>query len=211
MIKKDIRWWAQLIIDEGNTVEGVATLLERFIVDARHGSSARQINEGLSAIVGVSTREQTARARVYEIVDAERARQDRLFPGQSIGSTNLSDLMKLRILTEELGEVAEALDTKHANEPRQLNDELVQVAACAVGWLEGRMSTLGVDGATIAAEPCDDCGCAAPVWVNLPTERTRCLACFIKAYLKIAAMIDGVRKELTEPAPKPKSFDLEEE
>lgn len=74
------------------------------------------------------------RVDIYKLVDAERERQELKFPGRTIA--DVAPLTKLRILVEEVGEVAEALDLEDANTERELRDELVQVAACAVGWLE---------------------------------------------------------------------------
>ena len=45
----------------------------------------------------------------------------------------LTDLERLAVLTEEVGEVAHALNE---NDPDELRRELLQVAACAVAWLE---------------------------------------------------------------------------
>lgn len=74
--------------------------------------------------------------KIIADVLAERARQEEKFPGDTIAAPHHSNDKRLRILVEEVGEVAEALDEKHANTKRELRKELIQVAACAVGWLE---------------------------------------------------------------------------
>ena len=74
----------------------------------------------------------SARDRALLSVLIERVRQDDLF-GPRGGLDNQSAFHTLSILTEELGELAQALndgDLEHAKE------ELVQVAAVALAWLE---------------------------------------------------------------------------
>jgi NTP pyrophosphatase (non-canonical NTP hydrolase) len=66
--------------------------------------------------------------QVQALVFAERERQERLHPGSwpSLG-------VRLAVLTEEVGEVAKALNDREANSVR---DELVQVVAVCLRWLE---------------------------------------------------------------------------
>jgi NTP pyrophosphatase (non-canonical NTP hydrolase) len=89
-------------------------------------------------------------ARTYRVLDevaAERARQYALLRTGRIQhdcadpSVNLD--RKLRVLTEELGEVAQAIDILEQcggpAEPlcrEELREELIQVAAVAVAWAE---------------------------------------------------------------------------
>lgn len=87
-------------------------------------------------------------AQIITAIRAERRRQDRRFGIRSIGSKSVNLDTKLRILVEEVGEVARAIDLideaqqtrgPHAllgTRRQNLRDELVQVAACAVGMLE---------------------------------------------------------------------------
>ncbi len=70
------------------------------------------------------------RVLIFEAISKERTRQHEKFGDQCIAG-NLHSDTKLRILVEEVGEVAQAIDG-HGD----LRSELVQVAACAVGWLE---------------------------------------------------------------------------
>ena len=79
------------------------------------------------------------RDAVYGLIDAERNRQAEKFTGtHSWGQGDCSSLrvpkaVKAIVLAEECGEVSRAvLDRDDA----QLRDELVQVAAVAVAWLE---------------------------------------------------------------------------
>jgi len=70
----------------------------------------------------------------YADIRKERARQDDLaaagrWGGESVAT--ISDDRRLRVLVEEVGEVASALQ-----DGSQLRVELVQVAAVAVAWLE---------------------------------------------------------------------------
>lgn len=89
---------------------------------------------------------------VQNAIDAERDRQDELFATGELlfncASRVATPARKLRVLMEEIGEVAEALDhieTVETNNrsvrrlpavKEQLRVELIQVAAVAVGWLE---------------------------------------------------------------------------
>jgi hypothetical protein len=78
------------------------------------------------------------------LINAERDRQQKLFlAGEfhfTCSSPTASAPRKFRILAEELGEVANALDRLEARHSslnaRHLIEELVQVAAVAVAWLE---------------------------------------------------------------------------
>ena len=80
------------------------------------------------------------RADVYALIDAERARQ-RIKWGRvhqwgygDCSSAGVLPEVKSAVLTEECGEVAEAVLERDA---ASLREELVQVAAVAVAWLEG--------------------------------------------------------------------------
>ncbi|MEI8288806.1 MAG: hypothetical protein WCH99_04990 [Verrucomicrobiota bacterium] len=80
--------------------------------------------------------------RIHE----ERERQHLLFLAGKFtftcASTTASFSRKLRVLVEEIGEVAEAIDHIEIKKPsvrlatESLRDELVQVAAVTVAWLE---------------------------------------------------------------------------
>lgn len=84
---------------------------------------------------------------VLALVAAERERQEVLKRSgrfkHTCADTGLTDAQKLCILTEELGEVAravqEAADTAGDKHGKDLMEELVQVAAVAVAWVEGVM------------------------------------------------------------------------
>lgn len=65
----------------------------------------------------------------YVLIRAERLRQD----GRWGANRNLDDLEWLAILTEEVGELAKALLEQHL---AQAAEELVQVGAVVVAWLE---------------------------------------------------------------------------
>lgn len=81
------------------------------------------------------------RADIYALIDAERDRQrdkwDRphAWGSGDCSSPNVADGVKAAVLAEEAGEVARAFLEGDAT---GLTDELVQVAAVAVAWLEGR-------------------------------------------------------------------------
>jgi len=81
---------------------------------------------------------------IWEVILMERGRQERLRASGkfrfTIADTRISHERRLTILLEEVGEVAKILNESDATgRPTytlELTSELVQVAACAVGWLE---------------------------------------------------------------------------
>lgn len=82
-------------------------------------------------------------SNVLDDVYRERVRQEKLV-GQKFDWTaaqlNVPGDWKLRILVEEIGEVARAI---HDDQPAQeLYEELVQVAAIAVAWGEALLTRL---------------------------------------------------------------------
>jgi hypothetical protein len=88
---------------------------------------------------------------VFERIAQERVRQQELLRSGKItfscSSPIVDDNRKLRVLTEEVGEVAEAIDALENKNDRKrfdhLREELVQVAAVAVAWLEAMEVTGG--------------------------------------------------------------------
>lgn len=79
------------------------------------------------------------RDEIVAMIDAERVRQAEKWGGPhdwGVGDCSSDDvdaIVKAAVLAEECGEVARAvLDSDEAS----LTDELVQVAAVAVAWLE---------------------------------------------------------------------------
>lgn len=82
------------------------------------------------------------RARIYQMIDFERDRQEvkwnrpHRWGHGSCASTAVPDPVKAMVLTEKVGEVMRAvLDGEDAAE-YELRDELVQVAAVCIAWLE---------------------------------------------------------------------------
>lgn len=83
---------------------------------------------------------------VLSDVAAERRRQERLRDEGKFVRMELTPLQRLPILLEEVGEVAKALvelglTDEPATRPEdvvmdELREELIQVAACAVAWVE---------------------------------------------------------------------------
>lgn len=71
----------------------------------------------------------------------ERARQIARWGGRtgdSIENPSTSNYIRLRVLAEEFGEVAEAMGRpKDGNGRGDLRTELIQTAAVCVAWLEG--------------------------------------------------------------------------
>lgn len=65
-------------------------------------------------------------SKIIQKIEAERARQDHLHP-------HFPDPKRLAILMEEVGEVATALQNADIN---NLEEELIQVVAVGVRWLE---------------------------------------------------------------------------
>ena len=81
------------------------------------------------------------RDEIDALITAERERQRELWGGWhdwgrgDCSSDQVDAIVKVAVLTEECGEVAMAV-LERAEEPDVLQDELVQVAAVAVAWLE---------------------------------------------------------------------------
>lgn len=81
------------------------------------------------------------RRTVYALIDEERERQRAKWSGPhawgsgDCSSGDVADIVKVAVLSEECGEVAAAvLDASF--HPGYVREELVQVAAVAVAWLE---------------------------------------------------------------------------
>ena len=82
--------------------------------------------------------------RVGKLIKAERARQDAKF-GPHGNLYTMPAFQRLSVLTEEVGELAQALNdvntklmfsSEHHAALKHAKEELVQVAAVAVAWLE---------------------------------------------------------------------------
>jgi len=89
---------------------------------------------------------QLGERHVQIAIHAECERQEKLFPGNTCAVPEMCPRKKLRVLVEELGEVAKAIDQIEIAESRrslalkewrlELRSEITQVAAVAVAWLE---------------------------------------------------------------------------
>ena len=76
--------------------------------------------------------------QIVDLVVAERARQEQLLADGVLpalcSQPDCPDVLRLAALIEEVGEVGRAI---HDGDPDNLREELVQVAAVAIAWLEG--------------------------------------------------------------------------
>lgn len=122
------------------------------------GSSYREQRELLETVILLAGKGGLAvhswdRHQVYRAVDRERQRQDTQWGADA----DYAPLRWLRILVEEIGEVAQALD---GGTEAEVRTELVQVAASAVWWLECQVRDrdAATEGCTQA-----DAQCAGPV------------------------------------------------
>lgn len=79
-----------------------------------------------------STRTEFLRSNAFARINAERDRQERLWAPRSCASPDVAAELKVAVLVEEVGEVARAVLDNSEN----LAEELTQVAAVAVAWLE---------------------------------------------------------------------------
>jgi NTP pyrophosphatase (non-canonical NTP hydrolase) len=75
--------------------------------------------------------EDSSKQYIFDLIKAERARQEEKHGEGNRGSSNFR---YLTITTEELGEVAKALLDGESTE--RIIEELVQVAAVCVQWIE---------------------------------------------------------------------------
>lgn len=77
---------------------------------------------------------------IYSLISAERTRQKEKWGGAhswgygDCSSASVADTTKLAVLVEEVGEVGRAL---LEGDRQAMFEELVQVAAVSVAWLEG--------------------------------------------------------------------------
>ena len=102
------------------------------------------IRRNLSGILGISFgwTMSLGAAMPFDKIHNERERQHKLFLDGRFSFTCASPVAdpvrKLRVLAEEVGEVANAIDEFECGrlKPSHLKKELIQVAAVAVGWLE---------------------------------------------------------------------------
>lgn len=87
------------------------------------------------------------REEIFQAITQERERQERLLVERnwkwSMATIGVDDTLKLMPLMEEVGEVAHAIRVKEGfavagnnHNNHGLQAELIQVAACAVAWLE---------------------------------------------------------------------------
>lgn len=83
------------------------------------------------------------REQVFRLIREERDRQRKAWYephpwGQGdCSSTGVEPIVKAAVLLEECGEVARSVLDR---DPARLREELVQVAAVAVAWLEGEIA-----------------------------------------------------------------------
>jgi len=75
-------------------------------------------------------------------VEAEVARAHRKHGDRSILNPAMPDAVRLPVLVEEVGEVASAM--LEGADPAHLRDELIQVAAVALTWVEALRGRAGV-------------------------------------------------------------------
>lgn len=98
------------------------------------------INNGVQPVPVITRNEWNRMYKVMNLVGDERARQIARWGGRSgdgVENPSQSNYMRLRVLAEEFGEVAEAMGrTEDGNGTRDLKTELIQVAAVAVAWIE---------------------------------------------------------------------------
>lgn len=76
------------------------------------------------------------REDIFHDINLERARQEKLAYDSKIPFTcawPVGGFPKVTVLTEELGEVARAVQERNES---QMREELTQLAACCVAWLE---------------------------------------------------------------------------
>ncbi len=94
-----------------------------------------------SAGIWASHAESNLMLTILQDVVEERLRQIDKWggaTGDGVENPRQSDYVRLRVLAEEFGEVAEAMGRpEDGNGKGDLRKELVQVAAVAVAWIEG--------------------------------------------------------------------------
>lgn len=117
-------------------------------IRAKETDACRTVLQRIAAHAAGWVEEMGATGDVFALIHAERERQEHLFIVEkkflfTCASPTAGPKRKLRVLVEEIGEVAQAIDKLEAARPAQLSTlnshlstELVQVAAVCVAWLE---------------------------------------------------------------------------
>ena len=102
------------------------------------------------------------REKIYRRIDAERDRQDAKW-GKNENRRELNHFVLSTVLQEEAGEVAQALLKVYDGEENPIKgredliEELTQVAAVAVAWLENLCSEMdALDGHIACCNSCRD-------------------------------------------------------
>lgn len=87
------------------------------------------------------------RHKIFEAISNERARQDAKFGWPNRGLASVNDWKKLAILMEEVGEVSNALLERAVGDDttQHVRQELLQVAAVCVAWLEWEIEYNDID------------------------------------------------------------------
>lgn len=73
-------------------------------------------------------------SRVWDAICGEMTDAQLTYGSAWIGGDVLDAAERLAVLMEEVGEVAR--EVLAVNRPQHIRDELIQVAACAVAWIE---------------------------------------------------------------------------
>lgn len=76
---------------------------------------------------------------MLDAILAERDRQEERYPERTCADVRMSNPDRLTVLAEEFGEVAKETcdELRGFNKRAPLREELIQVAAVAVAWIEG--------------------------------------------------------------------------
>ncbi len=97
------------------------------------------------AFAAIAEHPSNGRLLIFADITSERRRQEQIYGERSIASPELEQSQRLAVLAEEFGEVArKVLDLEDPARPSvhfvqdldDLKEELTQVAAVCVGWLE---------------------------------------------------------------------------
>ncbi|GGM34817.1 hypothetical protein GCM10012275_02570 [Longimycelium tulufanense] len=99
-------------------------------------TDVNQLRNALLDLLTQDDRSAAARPAVLADIAAERQRQHAEHGDHAPDSPHMTDRDRFAVLVEQVGEVAQQLTPNGGGNPWRLRDELIQVAAVTLAWLD---------------------------------------------------------------------------